>query len=106
MKSELKIGDIVLDMRGSYWGNTRFKIEQIRKIGNLTLLWARQLNKPIMLTKYHCNLLASEACIVDSSVRPMQSVPNRVLLRMMKKGIAEARREFTMRVNSKNLKRK
>ena len=106
MKANLKIGDIVLDMRGSYWGNTRFKIEQIRKIGNLTLLWVRQLNKPIMLTKYHCNLLAGEVRIVDSSVRPMQSVPNRVLLRMMKKGITEARREFTMRVNSKKLKRK
>ena len=106
MKTNLKIGDIVLDMRGSYWGNTRFIIEEIRNMGNLTLLWVHQLNKPNMMTKYHCNLLANEVRIVDSTVRPMQSVDNRVLIRMMKKGIAEARREFTMRVNGKNLRRK
>lgn len=105
MKTNLKQGDIVLDMTGSPWGNTRFLVDEIRRMGNLTLLWARQLNKP-NLNKYHCNLLAGEVRIVDSTKRPMESVPNRVLIRMMKKGIEEARREFTMRVNGKNLKRR
>jgi hypothetical protein len=99
---ELKIGDIVLDMDGSSWGNTKFIIDDFCGCPNLRLAWSRQLNKPNM-NKYHCNLIVKLVRVVDSVNRPMRNLNKVTLLKLVSRGIPEARREFTMRVNSKTL---
>lgn len=101
-KLELHKGDIVLDMQGSSWGNTKFMIEEFHGCKNLRLAWAHQLYKPNM-NKYHCNLIVGLVRLVDSMDRPMRKLNKVVLIKLMNKGIMEARREFMMRVNSKTL---
>ena len=101
-KLELHKGDIVLDMHGSSWGNTKFIIEEFCGCNNLRLAWAKQLYKPNM-NKYHCNLIVGMVRLVDSVNRPMRNVNKKTLIKLMNKGIVEARREFMMRVNSKTL---
>ena len=98
----IKKGDIVLDMQGSSWGDTKFMVEEFHGCKSLRLAWAQQLYKP-NTNKYHCNLIVGMVRLVDSIERPMRNLNKTVIIKLMNKGIMEARREFAMRLNSKTL---
>lgn len=95
-------GDIVMDWPHSCWRDTRFVIYSFHGNDYLPLVSAYQLGKP-ETNGYMCNFDARLIRLVGAQRRPLRAVDKRVLGRMIKRGVVEARREMMMRINNKTL---
>lgn len=100
MDIHYKIGDIVFDFKGSTWGNTKFIVVDFHGNKHTPLAWVNELDKP-NTNAYKCNFCVKTMRLVDSQLRPMRNVNKIVLIKMMSRGIDEAKREFTIRMNSR-----
>lgn len=100
-----RVGDIVKDSKDSVWGNTKFEITYLH--GN----WYCPLLSADIIGKFHknsntpqrCNLDAREVRLVNSVKRPFRKIDKISLVKLMKKGNIEAKREFNIRLNTKTL---
>lgn len=99
-----KVGDIVIDGDDSVWGKTKFEIYGFHGNSYCPLLSTYICNKfYISGNKQKCNLNVREAKLINAFHRPFRNMKKIPLLKLMSKGNVEARREFLMRVNTKNL---
>lgn len=99
-----KRGDIVKDSEDSVWGNALFEVTFFH--GN----WYCPMMSTNVIGKFYksgrpqeCNLDVREARLISARKRPFRKMKKIPLLKLMAKGNEEARREFTMRVNTKTL---
>jgi len=97
-----KIGDIV--KYPEVWGDNKlFQVYKLSGNSYLPILNVCCLNKPKTCSNL-CNFDARKVKLYDSPHRPFRklSLPN--LIKIMNKGNVEAKREFLIRVQHKNLK--
>ena len=97
-----RVGDIVKDCPESWWGETKFIIRSFHGNWYLPIAYVHQLGKPDT-NKYKCNFDVRELRLIGAAKRPLKKVEKKTLIRMMAKGVEEARREFHIRVNNKQL---
>ena len=102
VKKYFKKGDIVIDFLGSVWGDQKFIIEEFHGNWYWPCASVLELGKPNS-NRYRCNFDTRNIRLVDAIKRPMKDVDKRVLVKMMHKGIVEAKREFLIRVNTQKL---
>ena len=55
------------------------------------------------MNKYKCNFDVRELRLIGAAKRPLKKVEKKTLIRMMSKGVIEAKRELKIRVNNKEL---
>ena len=55
------------------------------------------------MNKYKCNFDVRELRLIGAVKRPLKKVEKKTLIRMMAKGVVEAKRELKIRVNNKEL---
>lgn len=102
VKKYFKKGDIVRDFPGSVWGDKKFIIEEF--FGNWYCPRASVLELgKLDSNKYRRNFDTRNMRLVGAAKRPMKKLDKRVIAKMMKNGIVEAKREFLIRVNTKTL---
>lgn len=89
-------GDVVMDFKGSVWGDVKFIVLGFSENGATT--YAREFGRPDTL-RYRCNLVTKHMRLVGADNRPFRRIAKIPLLKMMSKGVVEARREFNIRVN-------
>lgn len=96
-------GDIVLDYEGSCWKNRKFRIAR---------LFGQRYN-PMCLAYFagceeswqtHSNLSVNNIILVGSGRRPMARIATPLLVKLIKAGNIEAKREFIIRSNVKKYK--
>lgn len=97
-----KIGDIVRDEEGSLWENKLFEISSFHGNAYLPLASVYMMGKP-KTNGNMCNFDIRCIKLITAKKRPFRNVPRTKLIKMMNKGIMEARREFMMRLNTKTL---
>ena len=97
-----KVGDTVLDFPHSCWGNTKFTIRSFHGNAYLPLASVHQIGKPDT-NRYMCNFSVREMRLVGAVKRPFRKTDKGVLIKMMNKGVVEAKREFMIRLNTKTL---
>ena len=97
-----QVGDIVKDCPESCWGETKFIIRSFYGNWYLPIAYVHQLGKPDT-NKYKCNFDVRELRLVGAAKRPLKKVEKKTLIRMMSKGVIEAKRELKIRVNNKEL---
>ena len=68
----------------------------------MPIAYVHQLGKPDT-NKYKCNFDVRELRLVGAAKRPLKKVEKKTLIRMMSKGVIEAKRELKIRVNNKEL---
>ena len=97
-----RIGDIVLDFPDSTWGKTRFRI--VAFLGNwyLPIAYVHQVGFPDT-NRYKCNFDVRGLRLIGAEKRPLRKVEQKALIRMMSRGVVEAKREFMIRMNVKNM---
>lgn len=99
-----KIGDVVKDAHDSIWGETKFTVVSLLGNWYCPILYSHIMGKFYPNGKpQECNLDARSARLINSDNRPFRRVPKNVLLKIMKKGNIEAKREFMIRLNTKTL---
>ena len=102
MENVLKIGDIVCDSEDSTWGSQKFIINDFfggkswRMLSTYKIDGAHSRGNEI-------NLLQSNVRIVDAKNRPFRNTDMRKLLKLITRGILEAKRELKMRNNTKKI---
>lgn len=98
--SNYRIGDIVKDFDGSVWGETNFEVVGFEGNDYCPILLTIVCGKFYPNGKpWKCNLNARLARLMDSSKRPFIKLPERQLIKMIGKGIVEAKRELIIRRN-------
>lgn len=102
VKKYFKKGDIVIDFPGSVWKNKKFVIEGFHGNWYCPCASVLELGKP-NLNKYRCIFDTRDMRLVGATKRPMKNLDKRVIVKMMKNGVVEAKREFLIRVNTKKL---
>lgn len=102
VKKYFKKGDIVIDFPGSVWGDKKFVVEGFHGNWYCPCASVLELGKPDS-NKYRCNFDTRNMRLVDADKRPMKNLDKRIIAKMMKNGILEAKREFLIRVNTKTL---
>lgn len=97
-----KVGDIIKDCSDSTWGETKFVIQSF--LGNcyLPLAHVVQFGKP-HTNRYKCNFDVRGIRLVGATNRPFRKIDKTKLLKLVAKGVLEAKREFKIRVNNKEL---
>lgn len=100
-----KQGDIVLNGEHSVWGSRRFTIERFFGVVNNPMCLAYFTGRE-KCWKTHSNLCVNDLILVGAASRPMARVNQSILLKLIKAGNIEARREFIMRSNCKKYKLK
>lgn len=100
VKKYFKKGDIVVDFPGSIWGNKKFVVEGFHGNWYCPCASVLEFGKPDS-NKYRCNFDTRNMRLVDAAKRPMKNLDKRVIAKMMKNGVVEAKREFLIRVNTK-----
>lgn len=93
-----RVGDVVLDAEGSIWKNRKFRIES----------FFGELYCPMCLAYFvgrekcwqtHSNLCVRDLILIGARVRPMSRVRQSILIKLIKAGNVEAKREFIIRSN-------
>ena len=102
VKKYFKEGDVVIDFPGSIWGNKKFVVEGFYGNWYCPCASVLEFGKPDS-NKYRCNFDTRSMRLVDAAKRPMKNLDKRVIAKMMKNGVVEAKREFLIRVNVKTL---
>lgn len=95
-----RIGDIVLDREDSCWGNRRFTIASFfgERYCPMCLGYFTGRERE---WKTHSNLCVRDIILVGARVRPMARVNSTILVKLIKAGNVEAKREFIIRSNCK-----
>lgn len=93
-----QVGDIVVNE--SIWGNMLFIIHSFGGNTYLPEAYVHRYGKP-NTTKHSCNWDIRETTLVDSPKRPFRKFKKELLLKLLKKGNVEAKREFIIRANKK-----
>ena len=96
-------GDIVLDYEGSCWRNRKFRIERLfgERYCPMCLGYFAGREK---CWETHSNLCINNIVLVGARRRPMLKVPTPLLVKLIKTGNVEAKREFIIRSNVKKYK--
>ena len=97
-----KVGDIIKDCPDSTWGETKFVIQSFSGNWYLPLVHVLQFGKPDM-NRYKCNFDVRGIRLVGALNRPFRNLDKTKLLKLVAKGVVEAKREFKIRVNNKEL---
>lgn len=97
-----KVGDIIKDCPDSTWGETNFVIQKFFGNRYLPLVYVLQFGKPDT-NRHKCNFDLRGIRLVDAPNRPFRNLDKTKLLKLVAKGIVEAKREFKIRVNNKEL---
>lgn len=97
----LKKGDIICDFEESTWGNQRFIVDQF--FGNSYCRMISTYKIGMNRRGVMVNILAYHARLVDAPIRPFRHTDIKVLLKLVQKGIVEAKRELRMRNNTKKI---
>lgn len=97
-----KAGDIIKDCSDSTWGETKFVIQSFLGNWYLPLVHVLQFGKPDM-NIYKCNFDVRGIRLVGAPNRPFRNLDKMKLLKLVAKGMVEAKREFKIRVNNKEL---
>lgn len=93
---DFRIGDTV---RNNYtFRNKLFIVVGFGGNDYCQIVRVREYGKPGE-NKYKCNFEANCLSLVDAPRRPLQKLPMRTLVDLMKKGVVEAKREILMRKN-------
>jgi len=95
-----KNGDIVRDSEDSIWGKKLFEIYYFHGNSYLPLVSAHFVGKP-KTNGNMCNFDLRELKLITAKNRPFKKLKKTALLKLMKKGNVEAKREMIMRINSK-----
>lgn len=103
MENILKIGDIVCDSPDSTWGSQRFIVNAFFGCASWQMLSTYKVDGKHTLGS-EVNLLQSNARIVDAQNRPFRNTDMRKLLKLITKGVLEAKRELKMRNNVRKIK--
>ena len=101
MRKIKKKGDIICDFEESTWGNQRFIVDQF--FGNSYCRMISTYKIGMNSRGVMVNILAYHARLVDSPIRPFRHTNIKVLLKLVQKGIVEAKRELRMRNNTKKI---
>lgn len=97
----LKKGDIVCDFEESTWGSQKFIIDQFFGNNYCFMISTHKIgmnNRGAIV-----NILAHHARLVDAPNRPFRNTDIKVLLKLIQRGIVEAKRELKMRNNTKKI---
>ena len=97
----LKKGDIICDFEESTWGNQRFIVDQF--FGNSYCRMISTYKIGMNSRDVMVNILAYHARLVDAPNRPFRHTDIKVLLKLIQKGVVEAKRELRMRNNTKKI---
>ena len=98
-----KRGDIVIEDDARIWGNKLFEINFFLGNNYLPLVSAHFLGKP-KINKYMCNFNIKHIKLINASRRPFKLISQAAALRLMGKGVVEAKREVLIRINQKKFK--
>lgn len=93
-----KKGDIVRNEE--IWGNRLFIIGAFGGNSYLPELYVYPKGQK-WSTGNQCNWSVRDTKLIDAPKRPLQRIPRKKLVLLMKKGIEEAKREFFIRINNK-----
>ena len=97
-----KVGDIIKDCPDSIWGETEFVIQNFLGNWYLPIAHVLQVGNPDT-NRYKCNFDVRGIRLVDAYNRPFRNLDKKKLLKLIAKGVVEAKREFKIRVNNKEL---
>ena len=97
----LKKGDIICDFEESTWGNQRFIVDQF--FGNSYCRMISTYKIGMNSRGVMVNILEYHARLVDAPIRPFRHTDIKVLLKLVQKGVVEAKRELRMRNNTKKI---
>ena len=98
-----RTGDIVLDREGSVWKNRRFTIASFFGERYSPMCLAYFTGREREWTT-HSNLCVKDIILVGARHRPMSRVNQAVLVKLIKVGNIEAKREFIIRSNIQKYK--
>lgn len=95
-----KVGDIVLDFEGSHWDKRKFRIASFfgEKYCPLCLAYFAGREE---CWATHSNLCVKDIILIGARRRPYERVPDPLLVKLIKTGNLEAKREFIIRSNRK-----
>lgn len=96
-------GDIVLDREGSCWRNRKFRLVRFfgEKYCPMCLGYFAGMEE---CWETHSNLCVNDIILVGARRRPMLKVSTPLLVKLIKAGNMEAKREFIIRSNVKKCK--
>ncbi len=97
-----KTGDIIRDSEDSVWGKKLFEIDSFHGNAYLPLVTAYMVGKPKTISNM-CNFDLRRIKLITCDKRPLRKLQRDAILKIMKKGNVEAKREFMMRLNTKKL---
>lgn len=95
-----KYGDVVRDSENSVWGNKLFVVYFFHGNDYCPLVSAYFQGKEKNNSNV-CNLDVREIKLISAPKRPFKNINKKSLLKLMKKGNMEAKREFMIRLNNK-----
>ena len=93
-----RVGDVVLDCEGSVWKNRRFRIESFFGKAYCPMCLAYFVGRE-KCWNTHSNLCVNDLILIGARQRPMARVNQAILIKLIKTGNVEAKREFIMRSN-------
>lgn len=103
MKNIFKTGDIVCDFPGSVWGTQRFVILDFFGNKYCQMVNVHKFGEEHTRSN-ELNLVLNNIRLVDATNRPFRSTSLDKLLKLITRGVLEARRELKMRNNTKKIK--
>lgn len=99
MENMFKIGDIICDCPESTWENQRFVITNFFGGSSWRMVATHKLD-----SKTEVNLVLANIRLVDAPKRPFLCTNMIKLLKLVTRGVVEARRELKIRNNIKKIK--
>lgn len=97
-KKYFKVGDIVINPL--IWGKRLFQIYKFTGNSYLSEACVHEYGKS-KINSNECNFNISEIKLYDNNKRPLKKLKKDVLVKLIKKGNMEAKREFLIRLNKK-----
>ena len=96
-------GDTVLDYEGSCWKNRKFRIARFfgERYSLMCLAYFAGREES---WQTHSNLAVNDIILIGARRRPMERVATPILVKLIKTGNIEAKREFIIRSNLKKYK--
>jgi len=85
-----KVGDTV--MSREYFGAKKFRVEKLHGNSYCPIMFCRSLKKDEIY-----NLFPNCSVLVNAEKRPLQRIKTNVLVKLIRKGNVEAKREFIIR---------
>ena len=97
-----KIGDIVRDEPDSIWDKKLFEVSSFHGNYYLPLASVYFVGKP-KTNGNMCNFDIRTMRLITAKKRPFKNLDRKKLIKLMNRGVVEAKREFMMRLNTKSL---